>query len=133
VLRLEHGILAQACGLTVEQVAPVAQRVGQPRIRRQRVDRTVDVDGRVVLHGAAVGGGDVVVGIAVRLQHLHHLGQQLAAPAVGEGAQRGAAVLAGVGVAGRHVQALGVHADQLGAQDRIDQRRAATLAGLPAP
>ena len=40
--------------------------------------RAVDVDGGILGHGAAVGGGDLVIGLAVGLQHLAHRGQQLA-------------------------------------------------------
>ncbi|MNT29012.1 hypothetical protein D3C72_1647360 [compost metagenome] len=131
MLRLEQWILAKAGGLAIEEVMAVAERVAQLCIRAQREDAAVDVDRRIVLHGSAVGGGDLVIGVAVGLQHLDDLGQQRGALAVGQCAQCGATLFAGEGETGRKVEPGGIHAHQLIAQHRIEQRRAGTAAGLP--
>ena len=101
-------------------------------VRPQRVDAAIDVDRRVVLDRAAVGGGDLVVRVAVRLQHLDDGCQQAGALAVAQRAQRAAALFAGEAEAGRQVETGRVDADQFGAEHRIEQRRAGAAAGHPA-
>jgi hypothetical protein len=56
VLALEERVLAQARRLAVQQVAPVAQAGAQLGVGAQGEEAAVDVHGRVVLDGAAVGG-----------------------------------------------------------------------------
>jgi hypothetical protein len=130
VLRLEQRVLAQALGLAVEQVLALAQALAELGVVGQRVDAAVDVDRRVVSHRAAVGGGDLVIGVAPGLQHLHRLGQQGRARSPGRAAPR--RLLAREGEAGAQVQAGGVHAHQLMAQHGVEQRRAGAAAGDPA-
>jgi hypothetical protein len=68
----------------------------------------------------------------VGLQHLDDRGQQARALAVGEGAQRGAAAVAGEAEGAVQVEPGGVDPRQFGAEHRIDERRAGAAAGLPA-
>ncbi|MNT26334.1 hypothetical protein D3C72_1619000 [compost metagenome] len=131
MLRLEQRILAQPRGLAVKQVAAVAERIAQLCVCAQRKDAAIDIDCGIVLHGAAVRGGNLVIGIAVGLQHLDEVGQQRGALAVGQRAQRGTALLAREGKAGGEVQAGRVDPHQFIAQHGIEQRRAGTAAGLP--
>ena len=132
VLGLEQRVFSQAAGLAVHQVAPLAQAFAHLGVLAQGEDAAVNVHGRVVLHRAAVGGGDLVVGVAVGLQHLDHGRQHLAALRVAQRPQGGAASLTRKGKGRGQVQAGGVHADQLGAQHRVEQHGACARAALPA-
>jgi hypothetical protein len=73
VLALEQRVFAQAGRVAIGQVVHVTQTVAQFGVGAQREDAAVHVHRSVVLDRAAVGGGDVVIGIAVGLQHLHGL------------------------------------------------------------
>ena len=95
MLRLEHRLLAKLHGIAVAQRANVAERIAPLRVLAQREDGSVDVDCRIILHSARVRGGDLVIAVAIGLQHLHDGGQQAGALAIGQRAQPGAAGFTG--------------------------------------
>jgi len=68
VLRLKQDVFGQSSGLAVVQKMHIAQTLAHLGVGAQGVNATVHVHRGVVFHGTAVGGGDVVVGIAVGLQ-----------------------------------------------------------------
>jgi len=78
----EQRVLAEPRGIAVDQVAPLSQRVAKLGIGAKREDAAIDIHGGIVAHGAAVGGGDFVIGIAVGLQDLDDGGQHGGALAV---------------------------------------------------
>ena len=131
VLRRKQRVFAQAGGLAIAHEVAVAQRFAQLGVGAQREDGAVNVHRRVGFDGAAVGGGDVVVGVAVGLQHLDRRCQQGSAFAVAQGAQGSAAVRAGKVKTAHQVQAGGVHAHQFGPQHGVGQRGACAAAVLP--
>eukprot|EP01038_Epipyxis_sp_PR26KG_P011901 gene11901-15924_t len=83
--------------------AHIAQRLTPFGVLAEREDAAVDVHRRVRLDGAGIGGGDVVIAVAVRLQHL------------GDRAEHGGPLTIGLG----QIQPRGVHPHQGGAQHRI--------------
>ena len=131
MLRLEQWVFAQTHHVGVYQVVALAQRFTELGVGAQGKDATVNVHRRVIFDGAAVRGGDFVVGVAVGLQHFDGGAQQGCAFAVVQGAQRRAAGVAGKGKACGQVQTGGVHPHQGRAQDRIHQRAARARAVRP--
>jgi hypothetical protein len=72
VLALEQRVFAQAGGVAIGQVVRSPKPSPSLGVGAQREDAAVHVHGGVVFDRAAVGGGDLVIGIAVGLQHLDH-------------------------------------------------------------
>ena len=103
MLRLEQRVFAQAHHVGVYQMVALAQRFAEFGVSAQGKDAAVNVHRRVVLHRAAVGGGDLVIGVAVGLQHLDGGAQQGGTLAVVQGAQGSAAGVAGKGKASGQV------------------------------
>jgi hypothetical protein len=128
---LEQRVFAQAGRVAIGQVVHVTQTVAQFGVGAQREDAAVHVHRSVVFDRAAVGCGDVVIGIAVGLQHFHGLSQQGGALLVGERTQGGTAFFAGKVEGLGQVNAGGVDADQFGAEDGVEQRGAGARASLP--
>ena len=87
----------------------------------QGVDAAIDIDGRVALHGAAVGDGNFVIRVAVGLQHGGQVGQQLGTLGMAQRAQGLATGFAGKGKGGGQIQARGIDTDQWRAQHGIQQ------------
>ena len=110
----------------------VAKALTDLGVLPQRKQGAVDVDGGVVLDRPAVGLCNLVVGLALPLHHLQGLGQEVGPLAVGQGAQCGSTGLPRMRKACGQVHAGGVHPHQLGTQDRVQQRGAGPLSGLPA-
>ena len=113
-------------------MACIAQRCAPFGVLAQRVNAAIHIHGRVVLHGAAVGGRYLVIRVAVGLQHRRHIGQQLGALGVAHGAQGLAAALSRKGKGCGQVQPRGIDTYQRRAQHRVQQRAALTRTGLPA-
>ncbi|MCY1309850.1 hypothetical protein D9M70_599860 [compost metagenome] len=132
MLGLEHRVLGHADALAVEQQLGVAQGLALLGEVAQGEDATIDVHRRVLGGGAAVGGGDLVIGVAVRLEHLHDLAQQRGALPVSECSQGGTALFACEGKTFGQVQPGAAHAHQRRAQHRVEQRAAVAGAVLPA-
>ena len=131
MLGLEQRILAKPCHFAVEQVVAVAKRLAHLGIGAQCEDAAVYVDGRVILHGAAVGGCNLVVGVAIGLKQLAGGAEQCGTLPVAQPPQGRAALLARKREACCQVKPAGVHANQFIAKDRIQQRCAGTGTGLP--
>jgi hypothetical protein len=132
VLALEQRVFAQAGRVAIGQVVHITQAVAQFGVGAQREDAAVHIHRGVVLDRAAVGGGNVVIGIAVGLQHFHGLGQQGGALFVGECAQGGTAFFAGEAEGLGQIDAGGVDAYQFGAENGVEQGGARAGACLPA-
>ena len=132
MLGLKGRVFGHADALAVEQQLGVAQGRALLGVVAQGEDGAVDVHTRVFGHGAAVGGGDLVVGVAVGLQHFGDFCQKGCALAIAQGAQRRAALFAGKGKALGQVDARARYAGQFGAQHRVKHRGAFACAGLPA-
>lgn len=131
MLRLKQRVFAQAGGFAVQHVVTFAQGFAQLRVGGERVNAAVNVHGRVVFYSAAVGGGDLVISVAVGLQDLDHRMEQGGALRVAEGAQGGACLLAGEGETRFQVQPRGIHAAQLGAEHGVEQSTACARADVP--
>ena len=131
MLRLEQRVFAQAHHVGVHQVVALAQRFAELGVGAQGKDAAVNVHRRVVLHRAAVGGGNLVIGVAVGLQHLDGGAQQGGALAVVQGAQGSAAHVAGKGKASGQIKPGGVHPHQGRAQNRVYQGAARAGAMRP--
>ena len=129
---LERAVLAQLHRRAVGQAARRAELRAPPGVLRERVERAVDVDRRIVAGGARVAQRDVVVGIALALQHLGDARKLCRTFSVGERAQCSAAAGARESEAGGQVEPCARDAHELGAEHRIEQRRAAAGARLPA-
>ena len=132
VLRLKDRFLAQPDRVPVAQHAYVAQRLTPFGVLAEREDAAVDVHRRVRLDGAGIGGGDVVVAVAVRLQHLGDRAEHGGPLTIGGSAQRSPPLFAGKRKGLGQIQPRGVHPHQGGAQHRIAQLSAGPRSVLPA-
>ena len=131
MLRLEQRVFAQTHHVGVHQVVAPAQRFAQFGVGTQGKVAAVNIDCRVIFYRAAVGGGDVVIGVAIGLQDLDGRRQHGGALAVAQRAQRGASGVAGKGKAFGQIQPGGVHPHQRRAQHGVRQGSARTGAMRP--